>query len=72
MGRTKRTQVALYLDDDKVEALQKFAAAGESTQQLVLRAALDRILADYEWRRSKRPDGRCYVHELVRKSARRK
>jgi predicted DNA-binding protein len=45
MGRTIRTQVALYLDADRVELLQRLAAQTGRTQQDVLREALDALLA---------------------------
>ena len=47
MGRTKRTQVALYLDASKVEQLGKLAKRTKRTQQDVLRDALDAELARY-------------------------
>lgn len=44
MGRTKRTQVALYLDDDKIEALKRLSARTGRTQQELLREAVDALL----------------------------
>jgi hypothetical protein len=48
MGRTKRTQVALYLDADKVEQLGKLAVRTKRTQQDVLRDALDAELSKHK------------------------
>jgi predicted transcriptional regulator len=44
MGRTLRTQVALYLDDDRVELLSRLAKKTGQTKQALLRAALDAVL----------------------------
>lgn len=60
MGRTKRTQVALYLDDDKVEALKRLADKTGRTQQELLREGLDLVLtrhdevASYQIRKSRK------------------
>lgn len=45
-GRTKRTQVALYLDDDKVRLLDDMARKTGRTKQDLLREALDRLLIE--------------------------
>lgn len=45
MGRTVRKQVALYLDDDKAEALRALAERTGRTQQEILREALEALLA---------------------------
>jgi hypothetical protein len=47
MGRTLRTQVALYLDKDKVAMLHKLAAKTGETKQAVLRKALDSMLIEH-------------------------
>lgn len=47
MGRTVRTQVPLYLDDCKVEALAELARRTGRTQQSLLREALDALLERY-------------------------
>jgi len=57
MGRTKRTQVALYLDDDKVEALKRLATKTGRTQQELLREGLDLVLARGS-RKRRRPPAR--------------
>ena len=44
MGITLRTQVALYLDADRVELLKRLAVKLGKTQQDVLRQALDSLL----------------------------
>jgi Antitoxin-like ribbon-helix-helix len=44
MGRTLRTQVALYLDADRVELLRRMAEKTGLTQQDLLRQALDALL----------------------------
>jgi hypothetical protein len=54
MGRTLRTQVALYLDDDRVELLSKLAKKTGQTQQDVLRQALDAVLAKHKLLKPKR------------------
>jgi predicted DNA-binding protein len=51
MGRTKRTQVALYLDDDKAKALAAVAKRTGRTQQDLLREAVDWLLAKHKARR---------------------
>lgn len=48
MGRTHRKQVALYLDDDRVELLQRLALKTGLTQQDVLRRALDSALVRHK------------------------
>ncbi|MCC7200972.1 MAG: ribbon-helix-helix protein, CopG family [Gammaproteobacteria bacterium] len=48
MGRTVRTQVALYLDDDRVEALRRLAEKSGRTQQDLLREALDTLLVQHK------------------------
>jgi hypothetical protein len=47
MGRTIKTQVALYLIDEKVEQLRRCAAKSGRTQQELLREGLDMVLAKY-------------------------
>lgn len=44
-GRTLRTQVALYLDEDKVELLREVSTRIGRTQQELLREAIDDLLA---------------------------
>jgi len=53
-GRTKRTQVALYLDEEQVQALADLAARTNRTQQQVLREALDAELAKHRPPKAKR------------------
>jgi predicted transcriptional regulator len=48
MGRTRRTQVALYLDDDKVAALKRLARQTGHTQQELLRQGVAEILLRYQ------------------------
>ncbi len=49
MGRTKRPQVALYLDQEKVDLLKKLAdKSDEVTQQDLLREAVDDLLVKYK------------------------
>jgi hypothetical protein len=47
MGRTRRTQVALYLDGDKVAALKRLAKQTGVTQQELLRQGVDEMLLQY-------------------------
>lgn len=47
-GRTKRTQVALYLDDDKVRLLDDLAKKTGRTKQDLLREALDSLLIEHK------------------------
>jgi len=44
MGRTLRTQVALYLDADRVELLNQLKAKTGLDGQVLLRKALDSLL----------------------------
>jgi hypothetical protein len=54
MGRTNRTQVALYLDERQYKALKKAAEAAGATQQDVMRLALEEVLRQrYEWIRER-------------------
>jgi hypothetical protein len=48
MGRTRRTQVALYLDDDKVSALKRLARQSGLTQQELLRQGVAEMLLRYQ------------------------
>lgn len=48
MGRTLRPQVALYLDPEKVELLDKLAAKTGETKQALLRQAVDALLARHK------------------------
>jgi len=47
MGRTLRTQVALYLDDEQVELLDKLAQKSGRTKQDLLREAVNTLLVEY-------------------------
>jgi hypothetical protein len=47
MGRTIKTQVPLYLIDEKVELLRTAAEQTGRTQQDLLREGLDMVLAKY-------------------------
>ena len=47
MGRTLRTQVALYLDDIHIEMLDKLAKKTARTKQDLLREAIDTLLIEY-------------------------
>jgi predicted DNA-binding protein len=47
MGRTVRTQVALYLDDHHIELLDKLAKKTARTKQDLLREAVNTLLAEY-------------------------
>jgi len=47
MGRTIKTQVPLYLIDEKVELLRTAAEKTGRTQQDLLREGLDMVLAKY-------------------------
>ncbi len=47
MGRTLRPQVALYLDPEKIELLDKVAKKTGRTKQDLLREAVDTILVEY-------------------------
>ena len=48
MGRTLRTQVALYLDDEQVELLDKLAQKSGRTKQDLLREAVNTLLVEYQ------------------------
>jgi len=48
MGRTLRTQVALYLDDVQVELLDKLAKRSGRTKQELLREAVNTLLVEYQ------------------------
>lgn len=47
MGRTLRTQVALYLDEEKVILLDHLAKKTNRTKQDLLREAIDTLLVEY-------------------------
>jgi len=47
-GRTKRTQVPLYLEPDRVELLNQMAAKTGLTKQDLLRQALDALLVQHK------------------------
>jgi hypothetical protein len=47
MGRTIKTQVPLYLIDEKVELLRTAAEKSGRTQQDLLREGLEMVLAKY-------------------------
>ena len=47
MGRTLRTQVALYLDDEQIVLLDKLATKSGRTKQDLLREAVNTLLAEY-------------------------
>jgi len=47
MGRTLRTQVALYLDDEYVELLARLARKTGRTRQDLLREAILTLFAEY-------------------------
>ena len=55
MGRTLRTQVALYLDDIHIELLDKLAKKFGRTKQDLLREAVNTLLLEY---RMLKPPGR--------------
>ena len=48
MGRTLRTQVALYLDDIHVQLLDKLAKKHGRTKQDLLREAVNSLLKEYQ------------------------
>jgi predicted DNA-binding protein len=48
MGRTLRTQVALYLDDEQIELLDKLARKFGRTKQDLLREAVNTLLFEYQ------------------------
>ena len=54
MGRTTRTQVALYLDPEKVVQLANLARRTNRTKQDVLRDALNAELAKHRVRKPTR------------------
>lgn len=71
MGRTKRPQVALYLDPEIVELLDQLSARTGATKQELLRDAVNEMLhkqtdapRGYEWVRERLPDGRGNRHIL--------
>jgi predicted transcriptional regulator len=66
-GRTTRPQVPLYLDRDKVEAIDALAEKTGLSKQHLMRSAIDLMLRDYEWKRTRSPDGTHNVHQLVRR-----
>ena len=48
MGRTLRTQVALYLDDIQIQLLDKLAKKHGRTKQDLLREAVNTLLKEYQ------------------------
>lgn len=48
MGRTLRTQVALYLDDMQIQLLDKLARKTGRTKQDLLREAVSTLLFEYK------------------------
>jgi len=48
MGRTLRTQVALYLDDKQIDLLDKLARKSGRTKQDLLREAVNTLLFEYQ------------------------
>jgi len=48
VGRTLRTQVALYLDDIQVQLLDKLAKKHGRTKQDLLREAVNTLLKEYQ------------------------
>ena len=48
MGRTLRTQVALYLDDNQVKLLARLAQKQGRTKQDLLREAVNTLLKEYQ------------------------
>ena len=48
MGRTLRTQVALYLDDEQIALLDKLARKFGRTKQDLLREAVNTLLFEYQ------------------------
>lgn len=56
MGRTLRTQVALYLDEVQIDLLDKLARQSGRTKQDLLREAINTLLLEY--RMFKRPERR--------------
>jgi hypothetical protein len=74
MGRTKRPQVALYLDPEIVELLASVATKLDVSQQELLRDAVNDMLQKhapaprgYEWVRERLPGGRGNRHSLRKK-----
>jgi hypothetical protein len=65
MGRTKRPQVALYLDPEVIEMLGSLARRLRVSKQELLRRAVNNMLLQqktpsppgYEWVRERLPDG---------------
>ena len=47
MGRTLRTQVALYLDDEHIVLLDRLARKHGRTKQDLLREAVNTLLVEY-------------------------
>ena len=47
MGRTLRTQVALYLEDQQISALDALAKRTSRTKQDLLREAVNTLLPEY-------------------------
>ena len=48
MGRTLRTQVALYLDDEQIDLLDRLARKTRRTKQELLREAINTLLVEYQ------------------------
>jgi hypothetical protein len=53
MGRTRRTQVALYLDADRIELLNQLKVKTGLDGQALLRRALDALLVRHGLLKSK-------------------
>lgn len=75
MGRTKRPQVALYLDPEIIELLDSLASDLGVPKQELLRDAVNEMLKKrtaappkgYEWVRERLPNGRGNRHILRKK-----
>jgi predicted DNA-binding protein len=69
-GKTLRTQVALYLDDEDVKRLAGLSEKTGKTKQELLRMSINLLLTEYEWVRSRSSDGKRPVSEVRKKRKR--
>jgi len=65
MGRTLRPQVALYLDAEKVELLDKLATKTGRTKQDLLRQAFDDLLVKHRLLKRRKPLGKSNRHSVA-------
>jgi hypothetical protein len=58
---------SLYLEPEKTEMLDELARMTRVPKAVLLREAVDDLLAKYQWIRNRQPDGKGNIHTLVRR-----